>query len=193
MPDEQKVSKDLDLSAPVNLEQLIRIIQATTGASTEALTKSFAEALKISAPPRYIQIGEYDPKTPWHPIAAEAHKLKRECFQNGILLNEGQMTNKDIDLLNAIDRSGRYCERLVEVLLSDDGTDEKLYIRYRNATEDHRNALRAQIRNFTDMVQQIVNAQQEAEEEYSREGKIKSRRRRPYQDAPSSSSDIIFP
>lgn len=192
MTDEQKKSSDLDLSAPVNLEQIIRIIQASTGIQGAELTKAFAEALKLSAPPRYIQIGEYDPKTPWHPIAAEAHKLKRACYQNGVLLNPDQMSNKEIDLLNAIDRSGRYIERLVEVILADDSTDEAIYIRYRNATEDQRNALRAQIRSFSDMIQQIVTAQQEAEAEMVSEGRPKQRRRRPYQEAPTL-SDITMP
>jgi hypothetical protein len=192
MASDNKQSPDLDLSAPVNLETLIRLLQATTGVQGEALTKAFADALKLSAPPRFIQIGEYDPKTPWHPIASEAHTLKRECYQNGILLNADQMTNKEIDLLNAIDRSGRYIERLVEVILNDDGAEEKLYIRYRNATEDQRNALRTNIRNFADMMQQIVTAQQEAEAELVSEGKPKQRRRRPYQEAPVS-SDIFTP
>jgi hypothetical protein len=176
----------LDLSQPVTMENLIKLLSASSGIQNEQLVKAFADALRMTAPPRFIQIGEYDPKTSWHPVASEAHTLTRKCFQNGFPLNPDQMSNKEIDLLNAIDRSGRYIDRLVEVILADEGAEEVVYIRYRNKTEDQRNAIRSHIRTLDDMLGQIVAAQQSAEADLLAEGKPKNRRRRPYLDTDQS-------
>lgn len=182
----------LDLSKPVSMEDLIKLITASSGIQGEQLVRAFSEALKLTAPPRYIQIGEYDPKTSWHPIAAEAHKLTRVCYQNGFPLNEAQMSNQEIDLLNAIDRSGRYINRLVEVIIADEGTEEIVYIRYRNKTEDQRNALREHFSKLVGMLQLIVNAQNAAEADLMSADKPRSRKRRPYLEA-EPISGIIAP
>jgi hypothetical protein len=190
--DDKTPDVTLDLSGPVTMENLIKIISAASGIQGQQLTNAFAEALKLTAPPRYIQIGEYDPKTGWQPVAAEAHTLTRKCFQNGIVMNEAQMTNKEIDLLNAIDRSGRYINRLVEVIIGEDGGEEVIYLRYRNKTEDQRNALREHFTKLYQMLQLIINAQNAAEADLLAADKPKTRKRRPYLDSDDQTGSVIL-
>jgi hypothetical protein len=134
------------------------------------------EAMLAAQAPRKIGIGEYDPRTPWHPIKADAHKLTRTCFQNGHLLDDEQLFNEEIDALNRIVRSGRYLDRLVEVIVRDEGPDETVEIRFASRTADQRNAVQRLCRDFKDMLEQIVVAQQAEDAELIAMGENKSRR-----------------
>lgn len=86
-------------------------------------------------------------------------KLTRHVFQNGFQLNPSRLKNNQIELLNRLNRTGRYIERKIEVLIREDGADEFIEIRYANKSADQRMELRGYIRNFTDMLEQIVKEQ----------------------------------
>lgn len=92
-------------------------------------------------------------------LAATKHRLTCTVFQNAWQLNDSQLSNEDIDLLNQINRSGRYIERQVEVIFNDTSGEKIVLIRYDNATADQMFKLRGDIRSFTDMIRQIVVAQ----------------------------------
>jgi len=176
MATDKPTSDDQAIPANASLDDLIKLFAAATGIQNERLVSAFSEAMRQNAPPRKIGIGEYDPRTPWHPIKAEAHKLTRTCFQNGHLLDDEQLFNAEIDALNQIVRSGRYLDRLVEVIVRDEGPDETIEIRFACRTADQRNAVQRLCRDFTDMLQQIVAAQREEDAELIAMGENKSRR-----------------
>lgn len=92
-------------------------------------------------------------------------KLTRECYQNGFRMEASSLSNDEIDLLNKIDRTGRYINRMVEVIIQDAGTDEIVEIRFSNKTSDQRFELKGFVRNFLDMLQQITAAQAEERKE----------------------------
>jgi hypothetical protein len=179
----------LDLSQPATLSDLIQLLSANNAGGNEQLVKAFSEAMKLNAPRRKVSIAEYDPKTPWHPDKTKALKLTRVCFQNGIQIREENIANADIALLNRIDRSGRYIDRLVEVILRDDGAEDTVEIRYKNKTPDQRNDIMRRVRSFEDMLNQIVTAQDAAEAELAAMGRPSTKRRRPFVDAPS---DVVI-
>lgn len=181
-----KDSNDLDTSKPATIEQIVQLLGAATGLQNEALVRAFSEAMRSNAPKRKITIGEYDPRSPWHPKKANSVVLTRLCFQNGFALNPDQLSNNEITLLNKIDRSGRYIERLVEVILRDDSAEDVVEIRYRNKTADQRNDIARHCRSLEDMLTQIVRDQEAAEAELIAMGRPPTKKRRPYFEAPSA-------
>lgn len=194
MPKETPTPTDepLDLNKPATLADLIQLLTASSGAGNEALVKAFSEAMRQNAPRKKITMGEYDPKTYWHPKASEAHTLTRVCFQCGFLINPLQISNAEIDLLNKIDRSGRYIDRLVEVILREDGAEDVVEIRYRNKTADQRMENARHWHSLEHLLTQIVKAQETAEAELIAAGRPATRRRRPYVESEASSS-ILMP
>lgn len=109
--------------------------------------------------PKKVTFGQYDPKTPFHPNKKQALKLTRECYENGYLMRETQLFNAEIALLNKINRSGRYIDRLVEVIVRNDGSEEVVELRFKNRTVDQRFELKGRVRSMLDMLEQIVAAQ----------------------------------
>lgn len=176
----------IDMTGPVTMASLIKLLGASSGVQNELLVRAFSDAMKQNAPRRKITMAEYDPKTPWHPKKSEALKLTRVCFQNGFTLNADQLSNREIELLNRIDRSGRYIDRLVEVILRDDGSEDTVEIRYRNKTNDQKNDIARHVRSLEDMLTQIVAAQEQAEAELIGAGRPGTKRRRPYFEAPAN-------
>lgn len=180
MADEQT---PVSLPANPSIQELVTLMAAASGVQSERLMSMFTEAMRgqteailAAQAPRKIGIGEYDPRTPWHPIKAEAHTLTRPCWQNGHLLDDEQLFNAEIDALNQITRSGRYLDRLVEVIVREEGADETVEIRFASRTADQRNAVQRLCRDFTDMLQQIVAAQQAEDAELIAAGEGRSRR-----------------
>lgn len=123
---------------------------------------SVAQAIE-SQSPKKIPYGKYEPRTPWQPTKAGAHKLTRPCYQNGIGADEQKMTNVEIDLWNRLTHSGRYLNRLVEVAFIEDGSVTHVNLRYNNKTPDQRMLLKDEARNLTEMLTLIV-AEQELED-----------------------------
>lgn len=104
---------------------------------------------------RKVSNGEYEQK--WK---AGRKRLIPTVFQNSFPLATENLQNDVVDLLNKINRSGRYCNRLVEVIYTlDGGTQPVVLLRYNNQTPDQRFEMRGYIRNFKDMIQQIVDEQ----------------------------------
>lgn len=112
-----------------------------------------------AAQPRKVSAGQYDPKTPWQPNKRDAKKLKYACYQNGYRIPVKRLTNKEIEGLNAIVRSGRYINRMVEVAVWDDGGTVQLDIRYSNKDKDQRFENKNHWRNFEELVMKIVEEQ----------------------------------
>lgn len=113
-----------------------------------------------STAPKKVSFGAYAKRE-----AIGRSKLKRECYQNGFRMEGRVLSNKEINLLNQIHRSGRYIDRKVEVVVKKEGAnDEIVYISYKNKTVDDRFEFRGYVRSLEDMLQQIVQAQAEEDE-----------------------------
>lgn len=100
--------------------------------------------------------GEYNRK---HNAGRPA--LTRICFENGIPMNAAVLTPKEINLLNALDRTGTYLNRTVEVIVREEGADEVVELRWNCKTADQRNADLRLARDLEDKLTQIVAAQAE--------------------------------
>ena len=112
---------------------------------------------------KFVSFGEYiiRPHSPFHPDGP-SKVMTRQYYQNGVRLLDHTIHDKEIVLLNQITHSGRYCGRMVEVIVKDDGGDgEIIDIRFSNKTADQRLELRGQVRDFEDMLKQIIEAQKE--------------------------------
>lgn len=143
---------------------------STDGAvpTTPAITMSGAElgaaiAQGIAnATPRKVSFGEFArrPDPVYHPQGKAGPQMKRPYFQNGTKLEYANTHDAEIALLNRITHSGRYINRLVEVVVSQDGADDVVDIRFSNKTTDLQIELKGHCRNFLDMLQQIVDAQE---------------------------------
>lgn len=114
---------------------------------------------------RKVGIGEYIAR-----VKAGRLTLTRSAWQNDKQVPENVLTNREIELLNKINRSGRYIDRLVQVIVGIDSGEEVVYFRYHDKKPDHRFALAAAgVRNFETMLEMIVNAQQVENDEEARE------------------------
>lgn len=90
-------------------------------------------------------------------------KLRRLSWENGVLLSESVLSNREIDLLNAISHTGRYVNRMVEVIVREDGADEVVEIRW-NMKRDARFELKSEAKNFCAILEQVATAQAEERE-----------------------------
>lgn len=123
---------------------------------------------------RTIRVGEYLARLKQgRPI------LQRRAWQNDKEIPDtvSTLSNREIELLNGIHRTGRYIDRLVEVVIGLDGADEVLYFRY-NDKGDHKFALSAAgVRNFQTMLEMIM-AEQAAEDAAEESGEVVPRQSR---------------
>lgn len=125
-----------------------------------------AVARGISANTRKkVTFGEYDPKSPFQKGLPknQVPKLRRECYQNGAHIDQTKLFPNEITLLNALDRSGRYINRMVEVIVREDGVDEVVEVRFNNRTTSQQLELKGYAKSFEDMLQQIVDANKAAD------------------------------
>lgn len=106
--------------------------------------------------PKKVTFGQYAKR-----VNAGRSVLARQTLQNGYLVEPTQLSNEEIDLLNQIDRTGHYIDRKVEVIVRDEGADEVVEIRFACKTADQRFVLARLFKNFSDMLWQIVTAQDE--------------------------------
>ncbi len=103
-------------------------------------------------------------------------KMRRPYFENGIHQEGNVLSNTEINLLNQIDRTGRYINRLVEVIVRQDGADEVLELRW-NTKRDAMFELKGYARNFEDILRQVVEAQAaERDADEAREDRAAARR-----------------
>ncbi len=138
--------------APVDLGELGQVIG-----------NAVASGMAASAPPRRMTIGEYIRRgkiNQYHPDPKVKLKFTREYYQNGRLIEFATCFDREVELLNQITHSGRYIDRLVEVVVEQNGSEEAVDIRFSNK-KDKAFELKGKARDFTDMLQQIVAAQAE--------------------------------
>ncbi len=140
---------------------------------TQLLASLLGDAIAAGiakAQPKKISFGQYDPKTVFHPNKATAVKFTRVYYDNGHMISWETCFDKEAALLNRITHSGRYIDRLVEVQVVSEGGDESVHLRYNNRTADQRFTNKGKWRDLTDMLEQIVKAQDEenAEDEMER-------------------------
>lgn len=140
--------------------------------------EAVAAGMKKNTRPK-VTIGEYIARR-----KAGRPEMARRFFVNNIEMLPGdwRISNAEITLLNAINRTGRYINRLVEVVIGADGSEEVVHFRYNNRKPDHQFALMAAgVRDFETMLRMIVDAQtiENAEEaaEYEAHGPRKERGR----------------
>lgn len=136
---------------------------------------SVADALEArDAKNKKVTPGEYARRE-----ASGRSKLTRPFFQNGVLIFDRQLSNEEIDLINKITHTGRYINRMVDIIVRDEGPDTVVEMRYKNATRDQMFELRNHVRSMTDMLQQIVAAQAD-ERQVHKDAEERTIQRRPF-------------
>jgi hypothetical protein len=106
-----------------------------------------------------VTFGEYELRR-----KAGRPELRRKLWQNGIEVNPNPLLPEEINLLNRLTHSGRYFDRLVEVV----ATEDEVFIRYNNKTPDQRFELKNHFRNLVELLTHVVE-QQEAEDKAAKE------------------------
>ncbi len=168
----------------LELQQMIADAIASTRGNTpdfSELGKSIGSAVAAgmpAPPPRKVTFGEYqkrvhssthpDPKFPNGPL------LNKECWINGDRAVTTSLNDREINFLNKLTHSGRYLDRLVEVIV---GQDE-IRIHWNNKTADQRFELGKHAKSFEDLMSQIIAVQveEDKEEEVIQEEKLARRR-----------------
>jgi hypothetical protein len=118
---------------------------------------------------RKITIGEYINRMNTLPDGTRRPTLARICWQNDHEIRENVLSVAEINLLNQLHRSGRYIDRLVQVIIGFDAGEEVVYIRYHDKG-DHKFALSgAGVRNFETMLKMILTEQAAEDAEDERE------------------------
>ncbi len=134
------------------------------GPDMDRLGQIIAEGIAAGiaeARPKKVTMGQYDPKSSFHPNKYKVPGLKRKVFQNGYQCDPGTLHDDEIRLLNRITHSGRYLDRRVEIGLVDEGGgDQYITINYPNRTADMRMENKSLFRNFKDLLAQVVEAQE---------------------------------
>lgn len=166
---------------PVKAEQLVPISDVSAAIAKgiadgmRELSGNLVAGMTAMAPPRKVEFGEFDGKSPFNRtldgrLLTDKEKavecvLTRKCYQNGYRMLEERLIPDEIWELNKITRPGRYIERKVEVVISDDGSDQSMDLRYKNKTADDRSELKSEVKNLVVMLKRIVAEQDEAEQE----------------------------
>ncbi len=116
---------------------------------------------------RKVTFGEYQARggnSPFHPDPNKRVKMNRAYFQNGHQIEIATAYDAEVEYLNQITHSGRYIDRLVEVVVSQDGSEETVDIRFSNKSSQAFE-LKGRAKDFTEILRQIVAAQKIEREE----------------------------
>lgn len=143
----------------------------------DAIGRAVAEGIAASSP-RKVTIGQFVAKGPFSPAGIKLKaKLRRETWQNGSRCSAETLHGEEINLLNRITHGGRYIDRKVEVIIENEGStdNEVVHIRFNNK-KDAYPELKAQCRDFKDMLRQVVEAQ-EAEDAEKEEMVVRKQER----------------
>lgn len=124
----------------------------------QALGNAIAEGISRSTR-RKVTFGEYKSVSAQQPDKTKTVRLTRTCYQNGGVMDKTRLSNQEITLLNQVHRSGRYCNRIVEVVIGRDGSEDAVDFRYNNKSNDQKLEFKGQCRSLVDMLQQIVEEQ----------------------------------
>jgi hypothetical protein len=169
-PTENLVMMDVNVLAATIATAVAQALAANKVDNSElGTTIGAAVAQGIAATTRRkVTFGEYDARGPrnfYHPKSkAETPKLKREFYQNDTFCHDQTLMDREITLLNRITHSGRYMNRLVEVITSEDA----IRIRYNNKTPDQKMELKNFYRSLVELLE-IVVKEQEAEDKEAKE------------------------
>src|ERR1035437_3587304 len=113
--------------------------------------------------------GEYirTPHSTTHPDPAfpNGPVLRRETLINGWRAQTDMLHDREIDLLNRLTHSGRYLNRLVEVLVQLNGPEEDVQIRWNTKTTDQRFDAARHWTDLEAMLDKIVTVQVEEDAE----------------------------
>jgi hypothetical protein len=146
------------------------------GAFAEIIGNAVAAGIAKNSAPRKVTFGEYARRpTANHPLGPKGPQFKRVYSQNGFMLEYATTTDRQIELLNRLTHSGRYIERMVEVIVHNEGSEESVEIRFNNK-RDAALVLARHARDFTDMLEQIVKAQEAEDHELAERTDKKPRR-----------------
>jgi hypothetical protein len=146
----------------------------------QTIGNAVAAGMAVNAPPRKMTIGEYVRRgaiNQNHPDPKVRLKFDREYYQSGRLIEFATTYDREVELLNQITHSGRYVNRLVEVVVVPNGSEEAVDIRFSNKP-NFAFELKGHARNFTDMLGQIVAAQKLEREEMEDDKAERAERRR---------------
>lgn len=136
------------------LEQVLELLNATGARNAELTGAAIAAGLAANAPKPKVTFGRYTELR-----NAGKPKLKRATRQNGFWLEEDRLTKDEIHLLNQISHTGRYINRIVEVIVHDEGAEATVDLRYHDASADQRMANAKHWSDLTSLLTQIVDAQ----------------------------------
>lgn len=165
----KEIDKPTELPAPVNNPALTPDAMAAFAAMIGTGVQSALEAHR----PSKVPFGRFDPKTPFHPEKAKAPRFTRIYTQNGHDIAWETCHDEEVRMLNAITHSGRYLDRKVEVIVTSDGPDESVDVRWPCKTQDQRTAMATHPhgRSFLTILQEVVRVQREedAEDELERQ------------------------
>lgn len=128
----------------------------------ERIADGIAEGMARLAPKR-IKPGSslYDPKSPFR--SKNGPRLKGTVLDNGIALREESLYDREIELCNQITKPGRYINRLVEVLISDDAGTRVVLLRYSDKGVDQRMENKNYWRSLQELLEKIVKEQNAVE------------------------------
>lgn len=113
------------------------------------------------ARPQKQPYGQFVGKSPFHADHRKVKKLTRPVYQNGTRLFAPKLHVEEIESFNKIVRPGRYINRLIEVILRQEGSDEVLELRYKNKTADDRMEHKSAYRDLREMLRLILAEQDE--------------------------------
>lgn len=116
---------------------------------------------------RRMTYGEYEalgPRNAFHPKSKkETPQCTRAYWQNGTIMQHSNLFDREVLLLNRITHSGRYFDRLVEIVV--DAANENVYINYNNKTPDLRFELKNHFRDLTELLTVVVRDQEREDRE----------------------------
>ena len=167
-----------ELAAPaVSPDAPVQMSQAEFAA---AIGSAVAQGMAANAGPKKVTFGEYirTGHSVFHPDGkARIPKAARQYYQNGVAIPLELTHDREIALYNRITHSGRYLDRMVEVIVNTDSAEETVDIRWHNAELDQRFEMKGKARDFTDMLTQIVTAQEQEDKDSAKraEGKFGNR------------------
>ncbi len=128
-------------------------------AFAKMIADGVSAGMAANMPKKKVTFGEYWAKTPFHPTRAGAVKFNRVYTQNGVPIDWNTCSDAEARLLNRITRSGRYIDRLVEVIVDQSGPDESVDVRFHNKTAGHQLEMAHRVKSFEHMLQQILDTQ----------------------------------
>lgn len=167
--DAQAVPQPVPANAPaapsgalvLTADMLQSIISSAVTAALKAtqsptdVVQRVVDAITQNAPRRQVSIGEYLARP-----ENKRLKMTRAYFQNGFpLYQDGNITNEEIKLLNSITHSGRYINRIVDVVVRQNGLEQEVFINYHNKGIDQRMNNQRHWSSLTELLTKICEAQ----------------------------------